>query len=42
MAQEEKFHQALERARSFRINALERKLILRDGSGTTVARLARM
>ena len=41
-AQEEKFHQALERARSFRINALERKLILRDGSGTTVARLARM
>jgi putative lipoprotein len=42
MAQEQKFHQALEQARSFRINARERKLILRDGSGATVARLARM
>lgn len=42
MAQEQKFHQALERARSFRINARERKLILRDGVGATVARLAAM
>ncbi|MGX9393654.1 META domain-containing protein [Nitrobacteraceae bacterium UC4446_H13] len=42
MAQEQKFQQALERARSFRINARERKLILRDGAGATVARLARM
>lgn len=42
MAQEQKFHQALEQARRFRINARERKLILRDGSGATVARLARM
>lgn len=42
MAQEQKFHQALEKARSFRINARERKLILRDGAGATVARLAAM
>lgn len=42
MAQEQKFHQALERARSFRISARERKLILRDGAGATVARLAAM
>lgn len=42
MAQEQKFHQALEQARSFRINARERKLILRDGAGATVARFAAM
>lgn len=42
MTQEQKFHQALEKARSFRIQARERKLILRDGSGATVARLAAM
>lgn len=42
MAQEQKFHQALEKTRTFRINAHERKLILRDGNGTTVARLAKM
>lgn len=42
MAQEQKFYRALEQARSFRINARERKLILRDGAGATVARLAAM
>jgi putative lipoprotein len=42
MAQEQKFHQALEKTRTFRINARERKLILRDGNGTTVARLVKM
>ncbi|MGB3446745.1 MAG: YbaY family lipoprotein [Xanthobacteraceae bacterium] len=42
MAQEQKFHQALEKTRTFRINARERKLILRDGNGATVARLAKM
>jgi putative lipoprotein len=42
MAQERKFHQALEKTRTFRINARERKLILRDGNGATVARLAKM
>lgn len=42
MAQEQKFHQALEQVRSFRISARERKLILRDGTGATVARLAKM
>jgi len=42
MAQEQKFHQALEQARGFRINVRERKLILRDGTGATVARLAAM
>ncbi len=42
MAQEQKFHQALEKTRTFRINTRERKLILRDGNGATVARLAKM
>lgn len=42
MTQEQKFHQALEKTRSFRIDARERKLILRDGAGATVARLSAM
>jgi hypothetical protein len=42
MTQERKFHQALEAARGFRILARQRKLILRDGNGKTVARLAAM
>lgn len=42
MAQEQKFHQALEQARSFRINARERKLVLSNGAGATVARLTAM
>ena len=42
MTQERKFHLALEASRGFRILARQRKLILRDGNGKTVARLAAM
>lgn len=39
MGQERKFHDALERTRSYRIDANERKLYLLDAAGQVVARL---
>lgn len=42
MDQEHKFHQALSAAKSFRLQPRERKLMLLDGNGTPVVRLAAM
>lgn len=42
MEQERKFHQALESARSFRIAPNDHRLILLDGAGRPVAKLAAM
>jgi putative lipoprotein len=42
MDQEHKFHQALSAAKSFRVQPYERRLILLNGAGRAVARLAAM